>query len=144
MNAVVDADAEVEVTVCQLIAESLGCEPARVTLAVSLTDDLGADSLDFLDIVFRLERAFDVQITRGEIEAAARGDLTEEQFAPGGVISERGLARLRTLMPEAAPRIQPGLYARQIMTLFTPATFANIVRRARDRRANAAASDAAQ
>jgi acyl carrier protein len=133
--------AEVEVTVCQLIAESLGCESARVTPSAGLMDELGADSLDFLDIVFRLERAFAVQITRGEIEAAARGDLTEEEFAPGGVISERGLERLRALMPEAVSRIQPGLHARQIMTLFTPATFANIVRRARER---GSASDAAQ
>jgi acyl carrier protein len=149
MSRAVDAQAEVEVevevTVCRLVAESLACDPARVTPAAGLMNDLGADSLDFLDIVFRLERVFDVQITRGEIEAAARGDLTEDEFAPGGVISERGLARLRALMPEAVARIQPGLHARQIMTLFTPATFANIVRRARERRPAAAGpSDAAQ
>jgi acyl carrier protein len=133
---------EIEGTVCRLIAESLGCQPERVTPAASLMDELGADSLDFLDIVFRLERSFDVQITRGAIEAAARGDLSEEEFAPGGVISEQGLSRLRALMPEAIARIEPGLHARQIMTLFTPATFANIVRRARE--SSALASDAAQ
>ncbi len=38
--------------------------------------DLGAESLDFLDIVFQLERDFGIQITRGEMERAARGDMT--------------------------------------------------------------------
>src|SRR5256885_1827854 len=130
MTTTIDGQVEttLEQTVCRLIAEALGCDPGRVTPAASLMDELGADSLDFLDIVFRLERAFAVQITRGQIEAAARGDLTEEEFAPGGVISERGLARLRTLMPEAAARIQPGLRPREIMTLFSATTFANIVR----------------
>ena len=65
-------------------------------------DELGAESLDFLDIVFKLERAFDIQITRGEMERAARGTMSEEEFAPKGVISEAGLASLRELMPEAA------------------------------------------
>ena len=89
--------------------------------------DLGAESLDFLDIVFRLERAFGIQITRGEMERAARGDMTDEEFAPAGVISEAGLARLRELMPEAAARIQPGLRPAQILSLFSVQTFANMV-----------------
>jgi acyl carrier protein len=134
MTASEPRDEGLDETVCRLIAEALACDPARVTPAVRLMDELGADSLDFLDIVFRLERAFDVQITRGEIEAAARGDLSEEEFAPGGVISPPGLAQLRALMPEAAERIQPGLRPREILTLFSPATFAAIVRKARDRR----------
>jgi acyl carrier protein len=125
---------DIDQVVCRLIAEALGREPAQVTPAASLIDDLGADSLDFLDIVFRLERAFTIQITRGEIEAVARGELTEEEFAPGELISERGLARLRELMPEAAARIQPGLHAREIPGLFTARTFAGIVRRAREKR----------
>ena len=90
-------------------------------------DDLGAESLDFLDIVFTLERAFGIQITRGEMERAARGDMTDEEFAPGGVISEAGLARLRELMPEAAERIKPGLRPGRSSTLFSVRTFAKIV-----------------
>lgn len=109
-----------------IVAEALAQEASQVQLS-SLMTDLGADSLDYLDVVFRLERAFDIQITRGEMERAARGDMAEEEFAPSGVISEAGLERLRELMPEAAGRIIPGLRPMQILSLFTVQTFANMV-----------------
>jgi len=114
-------------TVRTLVAEALATDPARVRLDSILMDDLGAESLDFLDIVFKLERAFDIQITRGEMERAARGDMTAEEFAPKGVISTAGLARLRELMPEANDRIKEGLRPTQILTLFSVQTFVNIV-----------------
>lgn len=113
--------------VCAIVAKSLACDPARVTLRSVLMADLGAESLDFLDIVFELERAFGIQITRGEMERAARGDMSEEEFAPGGTISEAGILRLRELMPEVADRIQPGLRPAQILSLFTVQTFTNLV-----------------
>ena len=111
----------------RIVAEALGRAEAEVQLTSILMEDLGAESLDFLDIVFRLEREFDIQITRGEMERAARGDLSADEFAPGGVISERGLQRLRELMPEAADRIGPGLRPSAILTLFSVQTFANLV-----------------
>jgi acyl carrier protein len=118
---------EVEEKVRLLVAEAVGRPPTAVTLDASLVEDLGADSLALLDLVFMLERAFGIQITRGEIEQTARGDLTDEEFAPGGVISDIGLARLRALMPEAEGRIQPGLRQGQILALFSARTFASIV-----------------
>jgi acyl carrier protein len=110
-----------------LIAEALAASPERVTLDSNLMEELGAESLDFLDIVFKLERAFDIQITRGEMERAARGDMSEDEFAPNGVLSEAGLARLRELMPEASGRIHAGLRPAQILGLFSVRTFANLV-----------------
>src|SRR4051812_19399411 len=101
----------------EIIAEALARPPSEVRLDSILMAELGAESLDFLDIVFKLEREFHIQITRGEMERAARGDMSDEEFAPGGVISERGLARLRQLLPEAGGRIQPGLRPAQILTL---------------------------
>ena len=112
--------------VCAIVKEALGTS-AEVRLESNLMEDLGAESLDFLDIVFKLEQSFGIQITRGEMERAARGEMSDEEFAPGGVISEAGLERLRQLMPEARDRIQPGLRAMQILRLFSVQTFANIV-----------------
>lgn len=89
--------------------------------------EAGAQSLEFLDIVFRLEQRYGVEITRGEMERAARGDMSDEEFAPGGVVSEAGLERLRALMPEAADRVVPGLRANRILSLFTVQTFVRIV-----------------
>jgi acyl carrier protein len=106
---------ELESKVCDIVAEALACDRAGVSAASNLMEDLGAESLDFLDIVFKLERAFKIQITRGEMERAARGDMTDEEFAPGGVISPAGLDRLRSLMPEAASKIVPGLRPVQIL-----------------------------
>lgn len=109
------------------IAESLSLEAEKVQLDSNLIDDLGADSLAFLDIVFRLEQEFDIQITRGEMERAAKGNMSDEEFAPGGVISEAGLSRLRSLIPESAQRIHAGLRPGQILNLFTVRTFLNMV-----------------
>jgi acyl carrier protein len=123
-----------EQQVCDIVAEALGRDRAEVKPQSILMGDLGAESLDFLDIVFKLERTFGIQITRGEMEKAARGDLSEEEFAPKGVVSERGLARLRELMPEATSRIHPGLRPVQILGLFSVQTFANLVKAKRDGR----------
>jgi acyl carrier protein len=114
-------------TVRTVVAEALAADLEKVQLASNLMEQLGAESLDFLDIVFKLERAFDIQITRGEMEKAARGDMSEEDFAPGGEISEAGLTRLRELMPESKDRIKPGLRPVQILGLFTVQTFVNLV-----------------
>lgn len=114
-------------TVREVIAEALARDVSEIQPEHNLMEDLGAESLDFLDIVFKLERAFDIQITRGEMERAARGTMSDEEFAPEGVISEAGLVRLRELMPEAAQRIQPGLRPAQILSLFSVRTFVNLV-----------------
>jgi acyl carrier protein len=119
--------AELDEKVRLIVAEALARDPATVALRSILMDDLGAESLDFLDIVFRLERTFAIQISRGEMERAARGDMTDDEFAPGGVISEAGMARLRELMPEASDRIKAGLRQYQILGLFSVQTFANLV-----------------
>jgi acyl carrier protein len=121
-------------TVRIIVADALGRPEADVQLTSNLMEDLGAESLDFLDIVFRLEREFGIQITRGEMERASRGDMTQDEFAPGGLISERGLARLRELMPEAGERIKPGLRPVMILSLFSVQTFVNMVNGKRDGR----------
>jgi acyl carrier protein len=110
-----------------LVAEALAREVSEVSLDSVLMADLGAESLDFLDIVFKLEHEFHIQITRGEMERAARGEMSDEEFAPQGVISAAGLLRLRELMPEASGRIQPGLRPAQILSLFSVQTFVNLV-----------------
>ena len=124
----------IEQQVCSIVAEALGRKPEEVHAHSNLMDDLGAESLDFLDIVFRLEREFGIQITRGEMERASKGDMSDEEFAPGGVISERGLARLRELMPEARDRIKPGLRPSTILSLFSVQTFVNMVNGKREGR----------
>lgn len=61
------------------------------------------------------------------MERVARGDMSEVDFAPLGIVSEAGLERLRGLMPEAAEHIKPGLRSNRILSLFTVQTFVRIV-----------------
>src|SRR6187397_2824862 len=86
--------------VAATMADALGCDVEKVKLDASLIDDLGAESIDFLDIVFRLERAFKVKIPRGKILEEARGNLSESEFDKGGIVSEAGVERLKVFLNE--------------------------------------------
>jgi len=118
-------------TVAKTIADALGCEVDEVKRDASLIDDLGAESIDFLDLVFRLERAFKVKIPRGKIVEDARGDLPEAEFEQKGVVTDAGLARLRIFLSEVpGERIAAPLKTSDIPRLFTAETFAKLVIRA--------------
>ena len=124
--------------VAATMADALGCEVDEVKPQASLIDDLGAESIDFLDIVFRLERAFKVKIPRGKIVEEARGELSESQFEQGGIVSEAGVARLKAFLGEVPPeRIKMPMKVADIPRLFTTETFCKMV--IRQQRASAAA-----
>ncbi len=107
-------------------AEALGLEEDEVELGHKVIEDLEAESLDFLDIAFRLERAFDIKIPRGGIESAARegGDGVGED----GVLTDEGLERLAEAMPEI-PReeFRSGMRVTELPELFRVATFYNLI-----------------
>lgn len=110
------------------MADALGCDTENVKLDASLIDDLGAESIDFLDIVFRLERTFKVKIPRGRIVEEARGELSEAEFAQGGIVSEAGVARLKAFLSEVpADRFPSPLKVADIPRLFTAETFCKMV-----------------
>ena len=114
--------------IAEIIAAALPCEIERVKLEASLIDDLGAQSIDFLDIVFRLERAFKVKIPRGKIIEEARGNLSQAEFEQAGVVSLAGLERLKAFLSEVPPERFPSpLKVADIPRLFTTETFCKIV-----------------
>jgi acyl carrier protein len=116
--------------VAEIIAAALPCEVERVKPEASLIDDLGAQSIDFLDIVFRLERAFKVKIPRGKIIEEARGNLSQAEFEQQGVVSEAGLQRLQDYLSEVPrERFKSPLKIADIPRLFTTETFCKIVLR---------------
>ena len=117
--------------VTRMIAEALVREVDEVHLDSRLIDDLGAESIDFLDIVFRLEQLFRIEIPRGKIIEDARGALSEEQFARDGYLTADGLARLRDYLAEVpADRFPKRLRAAEVPMLFTVETFCKVVVRA--------------
>ena len=119
-------------TVAKTIADALGCDVDQVQLDVSLIDGLDAESIDFLDLVFRLERSFKLKIPRGKITENARGNLSEEEFQQKGIVTDIGMQRLRLYLSEVpAARFVTPLKAAAIPRLFTAETFCKLVIRAR-------------
>lgn len=117
--------------VAETMADALGCDIEQVTLTVPIIEGLDAESIDFLDIVFRLERAFKVKIPRGKIVEEARGDLPEAEFEINGVVTEAGFQRLREYLTEVpVERFRTPMKATDIPRLFTPETFCKVVVRA--------------
>ena len=125
--------------VIDIIADAIACDADKVRPDASLIDDLGAESIDFVDIVFRLQRQFKVKIPRGQIIEDARGDLSEADFEKGGVVTDAGVARLREFMSEVpADRFKSPLKVSDIPRLFTVETFCKLI--IRQQRAGSAGS----
>src|SRR5688572_26099173 len=84
------------------LVDALNVDDDQVTPAARLQADLGAESIDFLDIVFRLEREFGIKIPRGELfpESIFQGDPS---FVAAGKVTPKGLDELREKMPFADP-----------------------------------------
>jgi acyl carrier protein len=94
------AAVEIYGKVVKVLVEALNVDEHEVTPAASLQADLGAESIDFLDIVFRLEREFGIKIPRGELfpESVFQGD---PEFVRDGRVTDQGLDELRLRMPYA-------------------------------------------
>jgi acyl carrier protein len=81
------------------LVDALGVDEEDVTPEATLVGDLGAESIDFLDIVFRLEKAFDIKIPRGEL--FPEDVLTNSAYVQDGKVTEAGLEELKKRMPFA-------------------------------------------
>jgi len=89
----------------------------RQTLALSETEpietqqlffyDLGFTSMDLLDLLFRIEQHFQIEIPEGTIYHLARGDLAEAEFAEDAVLTEAGRQRLMTLLYDTPAELFP-------------------------------------
>jgi len=102
---------EIFAKVRQALVDALGVDDDEVRPEATLRGDLDAESIDFLDIVFRLEKAFDIKIERGELIPA--DVLDNPDYVSDGKISAAGIAQLKERMPfadlsklEADPNVQ--------------------------------------
>ena len=91
---------EIYSKVSATLVEALNVDEEDIKPTSTLQGDLGAESIDFLDIVFRLEREFGIKIPRGELfpESIFQGD---PEFVQNGRVTEKGLSELRQRMPFA-------------------------------------------
>ena len=82
----------------EVLIDALGLDDDEVTPQATLMGDLGAESIDFLDIVFRLEKAFDVKIPREEL-FPAENLISNPEYIDNGKVTEKGLAVFKEQMP---------------------------------------------
>ena len=90
---------EIYSRVQEALVDALGVEEEEVTPEATLQGDLDAESIDFLDIVFRLEKAFDIKIERGEL--FPEDILTSTDYVEEGRVNAAGIAKLKERMPFA-------------------------------------------
>lgn len=102
---------EIFAKVQEALIDALGVEDDEVTPEATLQGDLDAESIDFLDIVFRLEKAFNIKIERGEL--FPEDILTDTAYVEDGKVNADGVAKLKERMPfadlsafEADPQVQ--------------------------------------
>ena len=102
---------EIYVKVRETLVDALGVDDDEVTAEATLGGDLGAESIDFLDIVFRLEKAFNIEIPRAEL--FPEDILTNAEYIQDGKVNDAGVAELKKRMPfadlakfEANPQVQ--------------------------------------
>lgn len=117
---------EVFSKVKEVLVDALGVDDDEIKEEATLTGDLGAESIDFLDIVFRLEKTFSIKIPRGEL--FPDDILNNPEYVDNGKMTEKGLAELKDKMPhadftdfEANPTVD------EMPNLFTVKTIVNYV-----------------
>ncbi len=112
----------------EIIADVLVIDEDAITLQSRLITDLGAESIDFLDLVFQLEKEFGIKIPRGQLEKNARGHLSEEQFEQGGVLTSEGMQALKNYLSEVpAEYFNTTRKINDIPMLFTVETFCKLI-----------------
>jgi len=82
----------------EILVDALGADDDEVSESATLMGDLGAESIDFLDIVFRLEKAFGIKIPREEL-FPAESLMSNPEFVNNGKLTETGLEEMRSKMP---------------------------------------------
>jgi len=117
----------------ETLVEALGVDEDEVTEDATLSGDLGAESIDYLDIVFRLEKTFNIKIPRGEL--FPDDILNNPDYVENGRMTPAGLERLKATMPHADfSEFEKDPDVNKMPDLFTVRTIVNYI----DSKVNAA------
>ena len=113
-----------------LITEVTGVPPENIRMESNLVMDLGAESIDLLDLSFLVEEAFGITIEPNEFESRVKARIAPVAYEKDGELTEAALAELRRLMPEVDPtRLAPGLRRADLPVVLTVGVFVHLIRR---------------
>jgi acyl carrier protein len=105
---------EIGERVAQALVQALGVSRSDITPETSLSGDLEAESIDFLDVVFRLEKDFGIEIARGELFPQEL--LRDPNLVSGGKLTPDGVAAIRERFGFSdLSGLQPGLSVEDLM-----------------------------
>jgi len=117
---------EIFAKVRETLVDALGVDDDEINPDATLVGDLGAESIDFLDIVFRLEKNFAIKIPRGELFPESLA--ADQSLVKDGVVTPQGIAELRTKMPHAdVERFSKNPKVENIQELFTVQMIVNFL-----------------
>jgi acyl carrier protein len=122
--------ADVDSAVREAVVEALALDDDEVTPESTLMEDLGAESIDLLDILFRIEKGTGVKIEASDLGDYIQGGIPDDEFSDENqVISAKGAEQLHKVMPQTDPSDLEGkLNADEVMTLFTVQNLVDMVK----------------
>jgi acyl carrier protein len=116
--------------VCECVAAVVDADPSKVHEGDRIIEDLGADSLDLLDLIFHLEQRFRIKISPRDIERRAQKELGETPLEVEGVYTPEAIKQLRSALPEVPSEELPvGLRSADLPRRFRVGTFVRLVTR---------------
>jgi acyl carrier protein len=120
---------DIEQAVKDAVAEALALEDDEVTPDATITADLGAESIDLLDVLFRIDRTTGVKLEAADLAEYIQGGIPDEEFGDDdGHVSAVGIANLTSVMPQIdAASLAGTLDAERVIDLFTVANLVELV-----------------
>lgn len=117
---------EIFAKVRDVLVDALAVDEDEVTPNASLTADLGAESIDFLDIVFKLEQAFSIKIAQGEL--FPENATADPRFVKDGKLTDEGVASLKSRLPAGDfTRLEKDRSMKSVASVFTVETLVKFV-----------------
>jgi len=121
---------DIEAIVTEAVVEALALDDDEATLDATLMDDLGAESIDLLDVLFRIQKATGVKIEASHLGDHIQGGIPDDEFSDeNDIITAKGAAHLHRVMPQVDPaEIEGTLPAEEVMSLFTIQNLVDMVK----------------
>jgi acyl carrier protein len=122
------ATTDVHKAVQEAVVGALGVSEDEASPDATLMDDLGAESIDLLDILFRIERSTGVKIAASDLGEHMQGGIPDERFSDAnGIITAEGMEYLKTVMPQLDEGLAGSLEAEHVISHFTVQNLGDMV-----------------
>ncbi|MCB1193933.1 MAG: hypothetical protein H7A23_13300 [Leptospiraceae bacterium] len=130
-------DNEIFQGVCESLSNALDIPTEDIKETDKIIDDLGADSLDLLDLIFQLEQKFKIKIKPGDIERRTKAELGDVPLTVDGVYTPEALELVRKHLPEVpSGELPENFQASKLPRVFRVKTFMNLVKRVVEEKEN--------